>query len=378
MRNPTLSPTQTRAQDTDFVACCSFAALRQRLPFLWPAPDDVLPSPKRSYRSCYVYGGYEDLDDPANWEHFSDFDLVLRLIDFSPLRDVLAQRLGWTSARGHVPFDPVSIFLLIGWQLVNGWNRSQLLKNPRNPRYADYARLFGFQDGIFPTEGGLRHWLTTLGRHSQNGDTVTVQVDEDKLVKVAVEYLNQLIAQSVTLLLEGGFLSPQAWEEALICPDGMIHDAASRLNCGCVTDTCYQPTSADASRPCPAREQGLPGCSCDTLECASVCRRATPRDPEARFIRYRATNQPDSTDQENDASKGEPRYGYASLPLLLADPSRRFHIVLADHFSAASARLEVPFAAQLLQLDALYPSLHVRDVAGGVRHFFARECTRIL
>ena len=364
MRDPTLSPTQTRAQDAAFVAQCSFAALRNRLPFLWPVPDDVPPSPKQSYRSSYVYRGCQDLDDPANWEHFSDFDLVLRLVDFSPLRDVLAHRLGWTSARGHVPFDPVSIFLLIGWQLVNGWNRSQLLNNLRNPRYADYARLFGFQDGLFPTEGGLRHWLTALGRHSQNGDTVTVLVDEDQLVEVAIEYLNQLIAQSVTLLLEGGFLSPQAWEEALICPDGMIHDAASRLNCGCVTDSCYQPTSADAPRPCPAKEQGLPGCRCDTRECASACRRATPRDPEARFIRYHGTNQPASADQEKEANKGEPRYGYASLPLLLVDPSRRFHVVLADHFSAASARLEAPFAAQLLQLSALYPSLHVRDVVG--------------
>jgi|GEM_PF-1400465 len=62
------------------------------------------------------------------------------------------------------------------------------------------------------------------------------------------------------------------------------------------------------------------------------------------------------------AHEGEPRYGYASLPLLLADPSRRFHIVLADYFSAINARLEVPFAAQLLQPDTLYPSLHVRDV----------------
>jgi len=26
-------------------------------------------------------------------------------------------------------FDPVSIFLLIGWRVVNGWSRTQLLKN---------------------------------------------------------------------------------------------------------------------------------------------------------------------------------------------------------------------------------------------------------
>jgi hypothetical protein len=359
-----LSPTETRAHDVDFVAQCSFEGLRHRLPFLWPVPDEVPPSPKKSYRSHYVYRGWQDLEDPAKWKHLSEFDLLLRLIDFSPLRDVLAQRLGWTSARGHVPFDPVSIFLLIGWRIVNGWSRSQLLKNLHHPRYADYARLFGFQDGDFPTEGGLRYWLTALGRHSQNGDTVTVKVDEEELEEVAMEYLNHLIAQSVALLLDAGFITCEAWEEALICPDGMIHDAASRLNCGCVTSTCYQPTSPDDPRPCAAKEKDLQGCDCDTVDCADVCRRATPRDPRARLVLYRGSNQPVSGDKEGDSNKGKLHYGYLSLPLLLTNPARRFHIILADCFSAANARQEVPFAAQLLQLSSLYPTLHIRDVVG--------------
>jgi hypothetical protein len=371
MRNLRLSPTEARAQDVDFVAQCSFEGLRDRLPSLWPVPDNVPSSPKRSYRSHYVYRGWEDLEDTAKWKHLSEFDLLLRLIDFSPLRDVLAQRLGWTSAQGHVPFDPVSIFLLIGWRIFNGWSRSKLLKKLHNPRYADYARLFGFEDGDFPTEGGLRYWLTTLGRHSQNGDTVTVKVDEEQLKEVAIEYLNDLIAQSVALFLDAGFITSEAWKQALICPDGMIHDAASRLNCGCVTDTCYQPTSPDDPRPCSAKEKDLRGCDCDTLDCAVICRRATPRDPKARFVLYRGSNQPDSADEEGDSNTGEPHYGYLSLPLLLADPARRFHIILADHFSAASARQEVPFAAQLLQLPSLYPTLHIKDVVGDAAFGYA-------
>jgi len=364
MGDHSLRPAETRAQDDDFIAQCSLETLRDRLPLVWPISDGVPPSPKTSYRSHYVYQGWEDLNDPATWEHLSDFDLLLRLIDFSPLRDVLAERLGWTSAKGQVPFDPVSILLLIGWRIVNGWRRSELLRKIHDPRYADYARLFGFADGVFPTEGGLRYWLTTLGRHSQNGDTVTVQLDDDRLTEIAFEVLNDLIAQSVALLLDAGFITPEAWQEALICPDGMIHDAASRLNCGSVTNTCYQPTSLDHPRPCPAQEKGLRGCDCDTLECASVCRRATPRDPQARFIRYRGSNQADSDDEAKHTHQGEPRYGYVSLPLLLADPTRRFHIILMDHFSPASARQEAPFAAQLLRLPSLYPSLHVKDVAG--------------
>ncbi len=359
-----LRPTETRMQDRVFVAQCSLEGLRHRLPLRWPCPNDVPPSPKNSYRSHYVYPGREELEDPAKREHFSNFDLLLRLVDFTPLRDGHSQRHGSTSSRGHVPFDTLSIFLLILWQISNRWSRAQLLRNLRDPRYADYARLFGFEDGDFPTEGGLRYWLTALGRHSQNGDTVTVQVDEEKSVEVAIEHLNDLIAQSVALLHDAGFITEEAWEEALLCPDGMIHDAASRLNCPSVTDTCYRPTSPDAPRPCPAREKGQEGCDCDTHACASVCRRATPRDPEARFISYRRSNQPDAEDKEGGLEKGVPHYGYASLPLLLVDPSRRFHLILADHFSPANARQEVPFAAQLLQLPARYPTLHVQGVAG--------------
>jgi hypothetical protein len=361
-----LSPAETRAQDSVFVTHCSLKGLQDRLPLRWPAPADILPSPKTHYRSHYVYLGWDDLQDPTTWEHLSDFDLLLRLIDFSPLRPVLAQRLGWTSALGWQPFDPVSMFLVVGWQIVNGWSRAALLRQLHHPRYADYVRRFGFEDGRLPTEGGLRHWLTALGHHSQNGDTIVV--DKAQEIEVAVEFLNQLLVQSVGLFRDIGLISPEAWNQALICPDGMLHDAASRLRCSAVCETCYQP----APRPCPAKEKGHRGCDCDTLACASSCRRASPRDPEARFIWYERSNQsadPDpNAESDPDHSQqhtqhGEAHYGYASLPLMLADPARRFHLILLEHVSPANTRLENPFAAQLLQLSTCYPSLHISDVA---------------
>lgn len=361
MRDPKLTAIQTRAQDVAFVAQCSLDGLRDRLPLRWPAPPDIPPSPKKAYRSCYVYQSSEDLGDPATWDHLSDFDLLLRLVDFSPLRAVLAQRLGWVSARGWMPFDPVSIFLLHGWQITNGWSRAELLRQLNKPRNADYALRFGFRDGAFPTEGGLRHWLTALGRHSINGDTILVA--PERQIEVAIEYLNQLIAQSVTLILEVGLITPEAWTNGLICPDGMLHHAASRMRCSAVSDSCYQPTSSATPRPCPAKEKGLPGCDCDTLDCVSICRRATARDPQARLIYHTRSNQSTSPDSEQ-RERGEAYYGYASLPLLLAEFKRRFHLILLDDFSSANARQEIPFAAQLLQLAIFYPSLHVTDVAG--------------
>ena len=363
-----LTPVQTRALDATFVAQCSLDGLRDRLPLLWPAPPDTPSSPKKYYRSHYVYLGWEDLEDPTAWEHLSDLDLLLRLVDYTPLRPVLAQLLGWTSARGQAPFDPVSIFLLTGWQITNGWNRAQTLRNLRKPLYADYARRFGFEDGIFPTEGGLRYWLTTIGQNSTSEETVLV--DEEGQIEVAIQRLNQLLAQSVALFVEAGLLSPEALNKALICPDGMIHDAASRLRCSSVTDTCYQPTSLDNPRPCPAKEKERQGCNCDTTACAQICRHATPRDPQARFVYYSGSNQTrDNPNQPTDPTqanqkRGQARFGYRTIPLQLPDPIRRFSLVLLDDFLPANDREEIPATALLLQLPIFYPDLKIDAVAG--------------
>jgi hypothetical protein len=367
-----LTAVEARAQDVDFVDQCSLWGLCGRLPLCWPTPPHVPPSPKRRYRSHYVYQGWDDLLDPATWTHLSDFDLVLRLIDFSGLRPILAQRLGWTSARGWCPFDPVSMFLLQGWQIVNGWSRTKALDNLSDPRYADYAERFGFEEGIYPTEGGMRHFLTALGRHSEvEGDTVLVERDGEEPVEVAIQYLNQLLVGAVTLIREAGLLSPEAWTQAQVCPDGMLLHAASRLRCASVQESCYQPTSADNPRPCPAKEKDRQGCDCDTLACVEACRYATPQDAEARFVWYTGSNQPESSpNRSTDAVKkdqkkeGEPCYGYRSLPLLLADPNRRFHLPLLADFLAANAREEVPGTALLLQLRRFYPDLVPEAVAG--------------
>jgi hypothetical protein len=366
-----LNAIEARAQDSDFVAQCSFWVLQGRLPMCWPTPPDVPSSPKNCYRSHYVYLGWQDLQGPVDRDNLSDFDLVLRLVDFSGLRPVLAQRLGWTSARGQTPFDPVSIFLLHGWQITHGWTRAETLRNLRNPRYADYARRFGFVDGVYPTEGGLRYFLTALGRHSDaDGDTVTVEEDEGRSVEVPIQYLNQLLAGAVNLIREADLLSPEAWSQALVCPDGMLLHAASRLRCASVEDRCYQLITADTPRLCAAQEKGRQGCNCDTLACTDACRFATPRDAEARFVWYSGSNQrPDnpnrSTDpNQNQKKRGKGVYGYRSLPLLLADPVRRFHLSLLADFRPANDREEVPATALLLQLEQFYPDLHLDAFVG--------------
>ncbi|MEE8306934.1 MAG: hypothetical protein V3R81_06685 [Gammaproteobacteria bacterium] len=291
---------QARTQDANFVNQCSLAGLQARLPLHWPLPPETPPSPKKQYRSQYRYLGWDDLLEPARWDYLSDFDLLLRLVDFSGLRPTLAQRLGWQTAKGQIPFDPLSFFLLHGWQTTNNWSRAQTLNNLRDPRYADYRHRFGF-DHSLPTEGGLRYFLTALGHNSEAaGLTVSLQLDDKRLVEFAVQQLNQLIVQAVTLIREADLLSPEAWSKALLCPDGMLHDAAARLRCTCVQQSCYAPLNPDQPRPCPAKQKDKRGCDCDTSACLQMCCFTTPRDQEARFIYYTGSNRPDNPNQATD------------------------------------------------------------------------------
>jgi len=368
-----LSPAQARAQDPLFVSECSLSGLWGRMPLKWPTPPDTPPSPKKRYRSQYAHLGsleLADLTQVVAWKNLSDFDLILRLVDFGGLRPVLAQLLGWKSGRGWEPFDPVSFFLLVGWQITNRWKRSQALRNLADERYADYASWFGFRPGVYPSEGGVRYFLTTLGRNSDHeSETVAVEQGEE-VIRVAIQKLNWLLVQAVGVMQQAQVLSPPAWQTALLCPDGQIHDAASQVGCISVTLSCYQPTTPQTPRPCPAKDKERRGCDCDSLACAQICRQATPRDREARYVWYTGSNQPQDSPNRSTARKaaehsnGAGHYGYRSLPLRLADRERRFSVSLLDDLRPANEREEVYSAALLLQLKSHYPDLQVDAVAG--------------
>jgi hypothetical protein len=371
-----LTPTQTRQQHPEFVAHCSFAALKPQLPLRWPALPDLPPSPKRRYRSAYRYLGATDLDEQATWDNHSDFELLLRLVDFSPLRPLLAQLLGWTSAKGQTPFDPVSLLLLCGWQITEKWTRATTLKHLAQPRYAALRRRLGFQAGVYPTEGGVRYFLTALGQHSPDtaaGISLSAY-GASPAVDIATQRLNQLLIQAVYLLHAYGFISETAWQQATVCPDGMLHSAASQLRCTAVAETCYQP----APRPCPAREKGRRGCACDTPACAQVCRSAPARDPEARYVWYRGSNgpQPSPNTPQVTTAHSRPRgkgvYGYKSLALRLVDPVYRCSVTLLTDFGPATLTEADHAAALLRQLPTAYPDLHLDAVAGDAAYGYDR------
>ncbi|MCL5959629.1 MAG: hypothetical protein M1358_09995 [Chloroflexi bacterium] len=150
-----LTASRQRSQDPHFVASLSFPSLLDKLPLSLPVVADTPPSPKPHYRSQYAYLGYKDPLDPAVWSTLSLFDLALRLIDFSSLEAPLAQIIYASSAKGHVPFHPVSMCLLHSWRIDSKWNRAEVLRNLDKDCYDDYRQRFGFAKGVYPTEGGL-------------------------------------------------------------------------------------------------------------------------------------------------------------------------------------------------------------------------------
>jgi len=97
-------PEDTRIQQATFVNNCRISALQDRLPLRWGPGAHTPPSPKKSYRTHYQDPGWEGLQDPAAWKEHDNFELLLRLMDFSDLRDQLAIHSGWTLAKGKVPF----------------------------------------------------------------------------------------------------------------------------------------------------------------------------------------------------------------------------------------------------------------------------------
>lgn len=225
----TLSAAEQRQHDPDFVQRCAIGRLADQLPLRWPTPPEVPLSPKPRYRS-----GYQPPDparvlqlDLVAWESIGLFDLLLLLVDFSALRPILAQKLYRLSARGRVPFDPVSCFLLFGWQRLNRWSRLETLRKLADPRNADYVRAFGFRSALYPSESGYRYFLTGLSQ----------------------KLLDDLLGQSLALIQSSGVIPTELLAHAIVSFDGQIHDAASHLRCA--PRTCAVPKSHPAATSPP-------------------------------------------------------------------------------------------------------------------------------
>lgn len=341
-KNTQLTASQKRAANPNFVKTFSLEALKDRLPFRFLVPQDVPPSLKRRYRSFYRYLGYDDLAVPAILTNLALFEIALRLIDFSPLRDYLAQFYYAQSAKGQVPFDPVSLFLCICLrrELNLSWRAlAKLLAGEHGP---GWRRLFGFQDGVTPSASGLRYFFNTVGP----------------------EVFDELCPLFTDLLHRAGLLPKHSTypgdpshRGVTISHDIMLHEARSNMKCASVNASCYR----KAPRPCPAKEAGKEGCDCTDEACAEACRRATPLDMEARYIHYDGRNKKADLSTQ-DVSQGRDVYGYASNPDRLIDDDFACAWTMCINLHSANADERELFPKSFAYLQARFAYLDIGEV----------------
>jgi hypothetical protein len=158
-----LIASRKRAAHAEFVSTFGLGGLQERLPLRFPVPASLHASPKLRYRSRYRYLGYADLAGPDPLADLSLFEVALRLIDFSSVRDYLAGAYYTGSARGQVPFDPVSLFLCVCLRRELGCGWRSLAKLLVGEHGAGWRRCFGLREGDTPSASGLRYFFHTVG-----------------------------------------------------------------------------------------------------------------------------------------------------------------------------------------------------------------------
>jgi len=148
---------EKRAQNLKALAPFVLDDLKQKLPLVFPRDPALPPSPKPRYRSVYHYPGYDDLNEKTI-DTYSPFEVAVRLFDYSPLEPLLAAHIYVASAKGQVPFHPVSMYLLSLCRRERGLSRREVLRILRHPEDGlALRRCTGFEDD-FPSESGLRYF----------------------------------------------------------------------------------------------------------------------------------------------------------------------------------------------------------------------------
>jgi hypothetical protein len=337
-----LSASKKRAMHPDFSNTFCLEALGQQLPFLFPVPENLPPSPKPRYRSHYRYLGFEDLVNPDLLAALTPFEIALRLIDFSPLRDYLAQCYA-QSAKGQVPFDPISLLLCLCLrrELNCGWRT--LAKLLAGEHGAGWRRLCGFQDSLTPSASGLRYFFNAVG--------------PEKFEELCSLFID-LLHQAVLLPEHSTFPGDSSERGVTISHDIMLHDARSNMGCSKVTATCYQPVP----RPCPAKEAGKEGCDCTEEVCAQACRRATPLDRQASYIYYQGRNKNADLSSQEDNRQGRHVYGYASNPDRLIDDRFACAWTLRTGLEPANADERNIFPTSFANLRTRFPYIKIGEV----------------
>ena len=231
---------EKRAQNVEAMTLFALDNLKHKLPLVFPCDPDLPPSPKPHYRSAYSYLGFDDLNEEAI-DTFSPFEIAIRLFDYGHLEPLLAAHIYVASAKGQVPFHPVSMYLLSLYRRERNLSRHEVLRVLRHPKDSQaLRRCTGFGEleqfaGDFPSESGLRYF-------------------EGQLTPELQQEINAL---QLDVLYQAGLLpvKPEADEKtkATLSFDGMLHHARSHRRCSSVKAGCYEPATPSLS--CKRKEE---------------------------------------------------------------------------------------------------------------------------
>jgi hypothetical protein len=332
-----------------FVATFSWAAIRPHLPFHLQVPAGVPPWTPRRCRSGYRWVPPDDLRSAADLEELDDWDLLVRLFDFSAWRPILAQR--FHSALGPPPFDPVSLgllFLLARWR---NWRWATLLTELHAERGRSYRQRLGFFHDDLPVESTLRMALahTTADCFLQCADSLAGGLLALGLIPTHSTFPGDPPTQGVSISL-----------------DSQLQEARSHMRCRFQNERCFRPR---AERACAAQQEGEAGCACDTDACAEHCRRATPLDPQARFVAYAPPASPHHPPEgklhrRRRHHRRKTCFGYKAKTFNVVDDRLFTYWPLAGPFVPANCNDHRQTVPGFRDLRRRFPHLRIGEVLG--------------
>lgn len=343
-----LEAAERRLYVPGFVEVFQWEAIRQHLPLQAAPLPEVAAWPGRRCRSYYQWLPPEPTLTQEAWTGLDDFDVILRLFDFSAWRPLFAQRL--RSRLGPPPFDPLSIGLGIMLAREKDWGWSELARELRSPeRGQGYCRRFGLHLDDVPSESTFRDTLHALPEE-------VFRQCQQSLVWALQAYA--LVPQEST------FPEEPPERGVSIALDSQLQHARSRMRCHHQNADCFAPV---AERACAARADEHPGCDCATDACREHCHLAAARDAEARYVHYAGGNQPSTAYDASDpltTSKGKDYFGYKSKAFNIVDDRLFTFWSLSGPYVSANRNDHLQTLPGFADLRQRYPHLVIGEVLG--------------
>jgi hypothetical protein len=344
-----LEAAERRLLTARFVCTFEWSAIRPLLPLRLVVPAQLPPWQARRCRSYYRWLPPQEPLTGHVLVGMDDFDLVLRLFDFSAWRPILGQR--FRSHLGPPPFDPLSLALGILLARWRGWSWPTLVTELHSrERGLGYDRLFGFAPDDLPGESTFR---------MASGDT------QEAWVLACADSLALSLMAYGLIPTHSTFPGDPPERGVSIATDCQLVAARSHMRCRYQSPTCFLPRTV---RTCAARQDGQPGCACDTPACATHCRLVTPRDPEAAYVYYAGTNQaPDSQAEAPSATRttsrrGKHHFGYKDKTFNVVDDRLLTFWPLSGPLAAADRNDHLLTIPGFQDLRRRFPGLPIAEV----------------